>query len=259
LNVIGVVDDRTERTPETLVGAPVVGDIEQLLAWEHLCEIDQIILTVNPTAESRLRDLIDRLRLAPNRVVLLLDLEHLNPEKTTLGAIAGTPAALISGGPRNPQYSLVKRLQDLVIGVLALTVLSPILLVIAIAVKQDSPGPVFFRQKRHGFNNRIITVFKFRTMRNDPAPATRVVKQVTSNDPRVTKLGALLRKTSLDELPRLLNVLAGDMSLVGPRPHAVGMLTGDVDSTRIVAEYAHRHRMKPGIVRRQMKWDISTI
>jgi Undecaprenyl-phosphate glucose phosphotransferase len=247
LNVVGVIDDRGERVGQTLEGVPVLGDIESLLNWAHLCEIDQLIVTVNPAAEARMRELINRLRLAPNRVVLLLDLEHLNPEHGLVSAIAGTPAALISGGPRNPRYATVKRAQDLVIGSLALLVLAPIMAAIALAVRFDSPGPIIFRQNRHGFNNRIISVLKFRSMRNDQQPSGGAVRQVVKDDPRVTRLGAFLRKTSLDELPQLFNVLAGDMSLVGPRPHPVGMRTGEVDSTRIVAEYAHRHRMKPGM------------
>ena len=113
-------------------------------------------------------------------------------------------------------------------------------------VKLDSRGPVFFRQRRHGFNNEEIVVWKFRTMRVESTDA-RAERQVTANDARVTRVGRLLRSTSLDELPQLFNVIRGEMSLVGPRPHAIGMKTGDVESARLVAEYAHRHRMKPGM------------
>jgi lipopolysaccharide/colanic/teichoic acid biosynthesis glycosyltransferase len=116
----------------------------------------------------------------------------------------------------------------------------------ALAIRLDSPGPVMFRQRRHGFNNEEIVVWKFRTMRHEPAEEG-VVRQVTACDDRVTRVGRLLRKCSLDELPQLINVLMGEMSLVGPRPHAIGMKTGEVDSARLVAEYAHRHRIKPGL------------
>ena len=105
---------------------------------------------------------------------------------------------------------------------------------------------MFFRQRRHGFNNEEIVVWKFRSMRADAADA-RAERQVTADDDRVTRVGRFLRKTSLDELPQLINVLKGEMSLVGPRPHAIGMKTGDVESAELVAEYAHRHRMKPGM------------
>jgi lipopolysaccharide/colanic/teichoic acid biosynthesis glycosyltransferase len=113
-------------------------------------------------------------------------------------------------------------------------------------VKLDSPGSALFRQRRHGFNNEEIVVWKFRSMRVETADA-HAVRQVSAEDDRVTRIGRFIRRTSLDELPQILNVLKGEMSLVGPRPHAVGMKTGDVESARLVAEYAHRHRMKPGV------------
>jgi lipopolysaccharide/colanic/teichoic acid biosynthesis glycosyltransferase len=124
--------------------------------------------------------------------------------------------------------------------------LSPVMALVALAVRLDSPGPVFFRQRRHGFIHEEITVWKFRTMGHDAADAT-AARQVTHDDERITRVGCLLRSTSLDELPQLLNVLTGEMSLVGPRPHAIGMKTGEVESARMVAEYAHRHRIKPGM------------
>jgi lipopolysaccharide/colanic/teichoic acid biosynthesis glycosyltransferase len=142
--------------------------------------------------------------------------------------------------------AFAKRLQDLVIGVPALVVAAPVMALIALAVKLDSPGPALFRQRRHGFNNEEIVVWKFRSMRSEAADA-HAVRQVSAGDDRVTRVGRIIRKTSLDELPQILNVLKGEMSLVGPRPHAVGMKTGDVESARLVAEYAHRHRMKPGV------------
>ncbi|MCA8904894.1 MAG: sugar transferase, partial [Hyphomonas sp.] len=126
-------------------------------------------------------------------------------------------------------------------------VFSPILLAVAIAVKLDSPGPVFFRQKRHGFNNQLIRVWKFRSMKTDAAAEERMAEQATADDPRVTRVGRIIRRTSLDELPQLLNVLTGEMSLVGPRPHAVGMTTETIQVHDIVGDYAHRHRVKPGI------------
>jgi lipopolysaccharide/colanic/teichoic acid biosynthesis glycosyltransferase len=133
-----------------------------------------------------------------------------------------------------------------VIGSLGLLAAAPIMLLTALAIKLDSPGPVFFRQRRHGFNNEAILVWKFRSMRHDMADA-KAVRQISANDDRVTKVGKFIRKTSLDELPQLFNVLRGEMSMVGPRPHAIGMKSGDVESETLVARYAHRHRMKPGV------------
>ena len=117
---------------------------------------------------------------------------------------------------------------------------------IAIAIKLDSKGPVFFKQERHGFNNRVFEVYKFRSMKTEMEDKL-AARQVSKDDNRVTKLGNIIRKTSIDELPQLINVLSGDMSLVGPRPHAVGMRTDGRESIDLVAEYAHRHRVKPGM------------
>jgi exopolysaccharide biosynthesis polyprenyl glycosylphosphotransferase len=120
------------------------------------------------------------------------------------------------------------------------------MLAIALAIKLDSPGPVFFRQKRYGFNNQLIEVLKFRTMYHS-ARDEKAERLTSRNDPRVTRLGAFLRRTSLDELPQFLNVLRGDMSIVGPRPHALAAKAGGLLYQEAVREYAARHRVKPGI------------
>ena len=129
------------------------------------------------------------------------------------------------------------------IAALLLILLLPVFAIIALAIKLDSQGPVFFRQKRYGFNNNPITVFKFRTMFTGPAEESSV-PQARRNDPRVTRLGALLRRSSLDELPQLFNVLRGEMSLVGPRPHAVAH---NEQYAKVIDDYLSRHRVKPGI------------
>ena len=128
----------------------------------------------------------------------------------------------------------------------ALVVAAPLMAIIAVAVKLDSPGPVLFHQRRQGFNNEEFVVWKFRSMRHDRRDS-RALCQVRYDDPRITRIGRLIRRTSLDELPQLFNVLRGEMSLVGPRPHAPDMKTGDVPSAQLVAHYAHRHRIKPGM------------
>jgi Undecaprenyl-phosphate glucose phosphotransferase len=242
--IVAVVDDRLARAPLRVCGAPVSGDIESLLAWEDLPNVDRIVIAVTPNAVARVRAMIERLRALPNRVDLLLDYPTESTNSKRVSKTTGSAAICVSGRPRNFRRALIKRTQDIVLGASLLAVFAPIMLAIAIAVKCDSRGPVFYRQRRHGFNNRIITVLKFRTMRHDPGAPMR---QVCANDPRITRIGGFLRRTSLDELPQLLNVLRGNMSLVGPRPHAVGMRAADRDLSHIVAEYAHRHRVKPGI------------
>lgn len=243
-HVVAVIDDRLARAPHRVAGRPVVGSIDELMAWEHLPHIDRIVIAVTQKAEGRVREMIEKLRLAPNRVDLLLDYPADSVGGRRLDRVAASALLCVSGRPRNAVRANLKRAQDVVIGAALLVFFAPAMAAIALAVKATSCGPALYRQRRHGFNNRIITVLKFRTMRHDPGAPLR---QVCANDPRITRIGAFLRRTSLDELPQLLNVLRGDMSLVGPRPHAVGMRAADRDLSHIVAEYAHRHRVKPGI------------
>lgn len=242
--VVAVVDDRLARVPPSVAGAPVSGNLDDLLKWESLPNVDRIVITVTQKAESRVRDIISRLRVAPNRVDLLLDYEANAVRGRHADRFTGVAVACVSGRPHNHARAALKRAQDIIIGSLLLVAFALPMLALAVAVKIDSRGPVLYRQRRHGFNNRIITVLKFRSMRHDPGAA---LKQVSANDARVTRLGRFMRRTSLDELPQLINVLRGEMSLVGPRAHAVGMKAAERELTQIVAEYAHRHRVKPGI------------
>lgn len=242
--IVAVVDDRTRRSPAQVGAAPVIGTVDDLLAWDGLPNVDRIVITVTQKAEARVRSMIERLRVAPNRVDLLLDFETQAVRGRRVERFGGAAVACVSGRPHNHRRALVKRTQDLVLGTVLAVIFAVPMLIIAALVKLDTPGPALYRQRRHGFNNRVITVLKFRTMHHAPeAP----LQQVRENDPRITAVGAFLRRTSLDELPQLFNVLRGDMSLVGPRPHAIGMKTCERELTEIVAEYAHRHRVKPGI------------
>jgi len=245
-NVLGVFEDRLGRAPPDLQGVPVLGDTAALVDHRIMPYVDRIVITVPSKARARVREVIERLRVLPNEIVLLLDGEDAGYEDAAISRLADVPLEHISGPPTDQARAALKRAQDLVVGALALVVAAPVMAAIALAVRLDSPGPMLFRQRRHGFNNEEIVVWKFRSMRVEAADA-RAVRQVSANDDRVTRVGRFIRRTSLDELPQILNVLKGEMSLVGPRPHAVGMRTGDVESARLVAEYAHRHRMKPGV------------
>ncbi|PMS16504.1 undecaprenyl-phosphate glucose phosphotransferase [Trinickia dabaoshanensis] len=157
--------------------------------------------------------------------------------------LLGVPAINLVASPLSPSALLAKALFDRVFAACALIGLAPLLAVIAAAVKLSSPGPVLFKQKRKGADGRVFTMYKFRTMRvHEQTPG--VLQQAVRHDPRVTKLGGFLRHTSLDELPQFFNVLRGDMSVVGPRPHA---LEHDDLYRKVVAGYIHRYRIKPGI------------
>jgi Undecaprenyl-phosphate glucose phosphotransferase len=246
VNVLGVFDDRLERSPSALLGVPVLGDVDALLGHKITPYIDRIVIAVEPAATQRVRELAERLAILPNEVTLFLAQDDSRERSAALVRLEDSPLAELNGAADLDRKAFAKRVQDLLIGAPILIIASPFLAAIALLIKLDSRGPVFFRQRRHGFNNEEIVVWKFRSMRADAADA-RAERQVSANDDRVTTVGRFLRKCSLDELPQLINVMRGEMSLVGPRPHAIGMKTGDVESARLVAEYAHRHRIKPGM------------
>jgi Undecaprenyl-phosphate glucose phosphotransferase len=246
LNVLGIFDDRLARSPEAVEGVPVLGTADDLLTHKMTPYVERVVLAIDPKAEARVRELTARLRTLPNEVTLLVEPNGEAETRSALDRLAAAPLADVQGPVDHDRRAFNKRLQDLVIGLIALVLLAPVMALIAAAIRLDSPGPIFFRQRRHGFNHEEIVVWKFRSMKQEAADAT-ASRQVIHDDDRVTRVGRFIRKTSLDELPQLLNVITGEMSLVGPRPHAIGMKTGHVESARLVAEYAHRHRIKPGM------------
>ncbi len=246
LNVLGVFDDRLARSPDAVEGVPVLGEADALLNHRLTPYIDRIVLAIDPKAEARVRDLTARLGALPIPLTLLVDPKAAEQRNAALETLAQAPLAPLEGPADPDRRAFNKRLQDIVLSLVGLILLSPALLLIAALVRLDSAGPALFRQRRHGFNQEEIVVWKFRTMRHETADAT-AARQVTADDDRITRIGRFLRVSSLDELPQLLNVLRGEMSLVGPRPHAIGMKTGETESARLVADYAHRHRIKPGM------------
>jgi polysaccharide biosynthesis protein PslA len=180
-----------------------------------------------------------------------VDVEVLTPELDSIGAISttryhGVATTLIATGPLNAIDRMTKRLFDLSFAVPALFIMMPVIIIVAIAIKIDSKGPVLFVQPRIGMGNRIFRMFKFRSMLTDLLDH-KASKLTTRDDPRVTRVGKFIRKTSLDELPQLLNVIRGDMSIVGPRPHATGALAGNVLYWEVTSHYWSRHAVKPGL------------
>jgi Undecaprenyl-phosphate glucose phosphotransferase len=244
--VLGVFDDRKTRAAGDLHGVPFLGDTSTLVGHRIMPYVDRVVITVSSTAQARVRALVEKLRVLPNDITLFVDLGAKDAESATLSRLSDIPLAHLSGHQTDQKRAIAKRAQDLILGALALVLGAPLMVAVAVAVKLDSPGPVFFRQRRQGFNNEEIVVWKFRSMRHDMRDVDCDL-QVQAGDARVTRVGRFIRKTSLDELPQIFNVLRGEMSLVGPRPHAPNMKTGAVESARLVAEYAHRHRIKPGM------------
>jgi Undecaprenyl-phosphate glucose phosphotransferase len=246
ISVLGIFDDRKTRIAPTVCGHKVLGTTDDLIHFAREVPIDEIILALPLGAERRLEELISKLRLLP--VDLRVSAIPAVPTIAIQGLshVSGVPMLEIIDRPLKNWSAVAKWIEDKVLAVLLLMLVGPLMGIIALLIKFDSPGPALFVQKRFGFNNRPIDVFKFRTMyveSGDPSGAARTVR----DDPRVTRLGRFLRETSLDELPQLFNVLRGDMSLVGPRAHAVAMKAGDRLYHEAVEEYLHRHRVKPGI------------
>ncbi|MBA3050472.1 sugar transferase, partial [Brevundimonas sp.] len=214
LNVLGIFDDRMARSPRAIEGVPVLGTAADLLTHKMTPYVDRIVLAIDPRAEARVRELNATLRTLPHEVTLLVEPNGADETRSALDRLAAAPLADVQGPVDDDRRAFNKRLQDMVLGLIALVLLAPVMAVIALAIRLDSPGPIFFRQRRHGFNHEEIVVWKFRSMKPEAADAT-ASRQVTHDDDRVTRIGRFIRKTSLDELPQLLNVIAGEMSLVG--------------------------------------------
>lgn len=246
VNILGVFDDRRDRVGPDICGVPVLGKTSDLIDHRILPYVDRIVITVPPRASARISQLLERLAPIPNPISLLLEDTDVDTEAQAVGRIADFDLMQISGPSERSGYLLAKRVLDVTLSIAGLIALAPLMTAVAIAIKLDSPGPVFFRQRRHGYMNEEIVVWKFRSMRSE-ASDFKAARQVTADDDRVTRVGRFIRKTSLDELPQIFNVLSGEMSLVGPRPHAIGMLSGGAEASKLVETYAHRHRIKPGL------------
>ena len=217
--------------------------IDDLIRLSRFFRIDDIVVSVSGTGGHALDALMTRLGTIPTNVLLNPDLPEMAVSPKEPALLFGQPVLTVSSRPLANWGRVIKRIEDLALSSVAIILIAPLMAAVALAIKCDSPGPVLFRQKRLGFNNNVITVYKFRTMHHQFTPDTTVT-QATRNDKRVTRLGRLLRRTSIDELPQLLNVLQGTMSLVGPRPHA---LAHNDQYAKLIDNYLGRHRVQPGI------------
>lgn len=244
--ILGVFDDRMTRIPATVEGFPWLGTTRNLINFSRDVRVDDIFVALPWTAESRVMEVLDSVRVIPANVHLSPDLMghmFLNHKFVWREGIC---VLNLASKPLDGWGSVVKAIEDKAVALLALFFLLPIFLVTAIAIKLDSPGPILFRQMRYAFNNKLFQVYKFRTMYQEKTDANAETL-ATKHDPRVTRIGRFLRRSSIDELPQFLNVLKGDMSIVGPRPHAVMAKAGGKLYADAVVKYAERHKVKPGI------------
>jgi Undecaprenyl-phosphate glucose phosphotransferase len=243
VSIRAVFDDRADRDmPEALRGY-MLGSTNTMLSYIRRNRIDRLVVALPWVATDRIEALLKKLRTIPVRIDLVPNNVVWRFPATNMERLGGVPILTIANQRVDEQMGTIKRLEDLVISLFVLLLVSPLLLLIAVAIKLDSKGPVIFKQRRHGFNNQVFEVYKFRSMTvADSASGT--TNQATRDDRRVTAVGRFLRRSSLDELPQLFNVLIGDMSVVGPRPHAV---QHNIEFGNIILEYYARHNVKPGI------------
>ena len=244
--IVGIYDDRLSRVPDSHMDIQVLGTVADLVLRSREEKIDVIVIALPLSAVDRIKAIMDQLSSTVADIVLTTDLAGLHFSRTQFEGIGRNPVVSVRDAPLKDWRALEKRGLDIAIGVLALLLLSPLLLLTAVLIKLDLPGPVLFRQPRMGFNNQLFLCYKFRSMHHGMTDLL-ADRQTTRADPRITRVGRVIRKLSIDELPQLFNVLAGSMSLVGPRPHAPNTKAADQLFAEVVQQYAVRHRVKPGI------------
>lgn len=247
IRICGIFDDRDERrSPNIVAGYPKLGTIAELVEFARVARIDLLIISLPLSAEERILELLETLWVLPVDIRIAAVASNLRFRPRSYSRVRTVQMLDVYDRPITDWNSVKKRCFDIVFSLLALVLLWPVFIGAAIAVKLSSPGPVFFKQKRHGFNNETIEVFKFRSMYTKMSDPT-ARRAVTRGDPRVTAVGRFIRKTSIDELPQIFNVLRGDLSLVGPRPHALLASTYNRSYAEVVEGYFARHRVKPGV------------
>ena len=245
MHLVGIYDD-TVPANSVHAGVPVLGRVADLLEHGRENSFDTIVVAGSVQEANHVQNVCSQLSSAIADVYLMTDVAGHNLGSPIFGAVCDRVVVLIRRRPLDDWQIVQKMLFDRLGSLAAIAMLSPVLLGIALLVRMSGPGPIVFRQARVGFNNKTFICFKYRTMHHDRCDDGEI-SQATRHDPRVTWIGRWLRKLSLDELPQLFNVLRGDMSLVGPRPHAPATKAGDRYFQDVVADYAVRHRVKPGI------------
>lgn len=237
--VVGIYDSNPVNND---LGVNYIGDLSLLISDAKEGKLDRIYIALSMEEQDKLKFVVKELSDTTCSVMLIPDIFTFNILQSRTEEVNGVPVVPLFDTPLNGINMVLKRLEDIILSSIILIIISPVLFLIAAAVKLTSSGPIIFRQIRYGIDSKPIKVWKFRTMKvmeNDS-----VVKQATKNDIRVTRVGNFLRRTSLDELPQFFNVLQGSMSIVGPRPHAVAH---NEQYRYLIEGYMLRHKVKPGI------------
>ncbi|MGV8856111.1 MAG: undecaprenyl-phosphate glucose phosphotransferase [Devosia sp.] len=247
ITLLGLFDDRIDiRSPESVSGVPKLGKVADLIEFARRTPVDLVIVSMPLSAEKRVLDMLTQLWVLPVDIRLSAHMSKLKFTHKAYSYVGDVAVFDMADRPISDWNLVFKWVFDKTVALTALILLSPIMLGAAIAIKLESKGPVFFRQKRHGFNNELVSIFKFRSMRTDMSDS-EAATLVTKGDPRVTRVGRFIRRTSIDELPQLFNVLTGDLSIVGPRPHALQAKADNKLYYEAVEGYFARHRVKPGM------------
>ncbi|RYE50569.1 MAG: exopolysaccharide biosynthesis polyprenyl glycosylphosphotransferase, partial [Rhizobiaceae bacterium] len=221
IELLGLFDDRyDERSPDSVAGLAKLGKVSSLIEFARVTPVDLVIVSMPLSAEKRVLEMLTQLWVLPVDIRLSAHMSKLKFTNKAYSYVGDIAVFDMADRPISDWNLVFKWVFDKLVALTALILLSPVMLVTAIAIKLESKGPVFFTQNRHGFNNELIRIYKFRSMRTDMLDAS-AARLVTKDDPRVTKVGKIIRKTSIDELPQLFNVLKGELSIVGPRPHAL--------------------------------------
>jgi Undecaprenyl-phosphate glucose phosphotransferase len=246
--VLGVFDDRNDsRALETCAGSPKLGKVDDIVEFARRTRVDLVLFALPISAETRILEMLKKLWVLPLDIRLSAHTNKLRFRPRSYSYLGKVPTLDVFEAPITDWDLVMKWLFDHLVGGLVLLLALPLMALVAVAIKLDSPGPVLFRQKRFGFNNERIDVLKFRSLYHDQADPL-ASKLVTRNDSRVTRVGRFIRRSSIDELPQLFNVVfKSNLSLVGPRPHAITVKLQSRLYDEAVDGYFARHRVKPGI------------
>lgn len=247
IELLGLFDDRVdERSPDLVAGCPKLGNVIDLIEFARRTRVDLVVVSMPLSAESRVLEVLKKLWVLPVDIRLSAHMSRLKFKASAYSYVGDVAVFDMADRPISDWSLVFKWVFDKAVALAGIIVFSPVMLATAIAIKLDSKGPVIFKQRRHGFNNEVIEVYKFRSMYAEMEDA-EAKQQVTRNDPRVTRVGRFIRKTSIDELPQFFNVLKNELSIVGPRPHAEKARAANQLYNEAVDGYFARHKVKPGI------------